>query len=104
MKESVLFLILAIILTTLGQISYKFYARNGKKKIFIILSFIGFIFVPYCSYKALTNLSIDTVYMSTAIVIVLLLIASKILFNEHIPPARILGALLVLAGIIIYNI
>ena len=60
--------------------------------------------VPYLSYKALIKLTIDYVYMTTSVNIILVLILSRIFLNEKIYLNQIIGSLIIVIGIILYNL
>lgn len=59
--------------------------------------------IPYLSYKALLKLSIDYVYMTTSVNIILVLISSRIFLDEKIFLTQIIGSLIIVLGIILYN-
>ena len=97
------YLTIAIFFTSAGQLLFKYYSKT-KHKLILIPTFFSFIAVPFFSYKALIGLTIDTVYMATAITIVLVLFGGIIFFKEKISKAQLLSSLIIILGIIIYNI
>ena len=96
-------LILAILLTAVGQLFFKFYF-NTKKKIYLFTALSTFIIVPICSLYALSGLPIDTVYMSTSVTIVIVLFGGYFLLGEKLMKKQILGSIFIILGIIIYNL
>ena len=75
-----------------------------KKKIFLVFTLISFVLVPFFSYQSLLGLSIDTVYMATSITIVLVLLGGYLILGEKLSKNQILGSLVIITGIIIYNV
>ena len=103
MIVSYVFLVLALIFTTIGQISYKIYFQ--KKKIFwLVCSLASFVGVPFFNYIALLRLSIDTVYISTALTIIMIMFASSLILKEHISKNQFWGAMTIIVGIVVYNL
>ena len=76
-------LIFAILLTSTGQLLFKFY-YNTKIKKYLLFTLITFILVPISSFYALSGLSIDIVYMSTSITIVIVLFGGYFLLKEKL--------------------
>ena len=75
-----------------------------RKKIFLVFTLISFVLVPFFSYQSLLGLSIDTVYMATSITIVLVLLGGYLILGEKLSKNQILGSLVIIIGIIIYNV
>jgi multidrug transporter EmrE-like cation transporter len=98
-----IYLVLAIITTSIGQFNYKLYI-NQKKKYILFITILFFVITPILSYQALKELSIDFVYTTTAINIVIVMILSKYFLKEHLSLRKIIGAFTIILGIIIYNL
>ncbi|MBD0400819.1 EamA family transporter [Flammeovirga sp. EKP202] len=98
----ILFISLAVLFTSLGQISYKKYA-NSQKNFYLTLTISLFLIVPIMNFSALKYTSLDIVYMSTSITIVISLILSRFLLKEKATKKQLLSSLLITLGIIIYN-
>ncbi|MBL4652456.1 MAG: EamA family transporter [Flavobacteriales bacterium] len=103
MGEHYLYLLCALVFTTTGQLLYRHY-HNTKKHLFLLLTLISFILVPFFSYKSLIGLSIDVVYMATSITIVFVLLGGRVLLKEELSKHQILGSILIILGIVIYNV
>lgn len=103
MSEFIWYLIIALILTALGQLSFKLYSlRKGIWRLGLtILLFAG---VPVFNYLALNGLSLDTVYMAASLTIILVMILSRIVLKEHISREQIFGSIIIAAGIVLYNL
>jgi len=93
----------AVLTTALGQFFYKKFALN-KKKIYLIISVSLFAIVPLFNFIALKEISIDIVYMSTSLTIILVIFLSKVFLNEKVDIKLYSGVLIILLGIIIYNL
>lgn len=100
---SYLYLGIAILCTGGGQILYKYYV-NKKKIIYLILTLISFVLIPVFNYLALKGLSYDTVYMAAAFTIAMVLGMSVLLLNEKINKVQLGGAILIMIGIVVYNL
>ncbi len=98
-----LYLCIAIFCTAIGQILYKYYMMK-KKLIYLFLTLASFVLIPFFNFLALKGLSYDTVYMSAAITIAMVLGMSVLLLNEKINKVQLLGAILIMLGIIVYNL
>jgi len=101
--EHFVYLSCALLFTTSGQLLYRFYHLN-RNKIFLGLTLLSFVMVPFFSYKSLIGLSIDTVYMATSVTIVFVLIGGYLLLGEKLSKNQILGSIVIIAGIIVYNL
>lgn len=100
---SVIFLCIAIIMTSLGQISFKM--RHVKKNIiYLFFACVFFVLAPVCSYFALKHLSVSDVYMSTAFVHVIIMLFSLFFLKEKMESRKYIGLTLIVVGIIIYGI
>lgn len=103
MSIHITYLIAALLLTTFGQLCYKLFFQRKNKMLFA-LTVLCFVFTPFCSYKALMGLSLDTVYMATSLTIVMVLAGSVIFLKEEIKSGQLIGAGLIILGIILYNL
>jgi len=103
MSIHITYLIAALLLTTFGQLCYKLFFHNKNKMLFV-LTVLCFVLTPFCSYKALLGLSLDTVYMATSLTIVMVMVGSVIFLKEHIKSGQLIGAGLIISGIILYNL
>lgn len=113
-----LFIALTIALGVYGQLIMKwrvglldpFPAETGDR----IRYFTGFAFDPWvlsamvgavvaagCWVAALSRLSLSTAYPFVSASFVLVMIASAIFFDDHITPLKAVGALLIVAGLIV---
>ncbi len=92
-----------IVFTASGQIFFKLFFKKNNY-VFIILSIMSFVIVPFFSALSLRLVSIDTVYMMTSITILLVLAGSKFIFKEAITRRKLISAALIISGVIIYNL
>jgi drug/metabolite transporter (DMT)-like permease len=100
---AILFLALAVIFTALGQLLYKLYFSR-KERYIVVLAVLCFILVPLFNYQALTELTIDIVYLSTSVKVALVLLFSYLFLGEDITKQQIYSSLFIVAGIILYNL
>jgi drug/metabolite transporter (DMT)-like permease len=91
-----------ILSTSFGQLLYKMYFSRKKLSILMAAVFF-FLFAPLCSYVALQELTIGTVYMSTAATQIVVLAASGIVLKERLHPHHFVAALFIVAGIVLFN-
>lgn len=98
-----MFLALAVIFTALGQLLYKLYFSR-KERYIVVLAVLCFILVPLFNYQALTELTIDIVYLSTSVKVALVLLFSYLFLGEDITKQQIYSSLFIVAGIILYNL
>lgn len=98
-----IFLIFAILTTCSGQIFYKLYFRE-KKKFLLLITVFFFTLTPLLSFQALKTLSIDIVYLSTALNIVLILLFSITFLKEQISKKKIFASFLIVLGVLIFNL
>lgn len=96
------FLAGALILTSVGQLLYRFYyVKNNKLHLF--LAIISLVIVPFCSYNALKYLTIDTLYMATSVTFILVILGGYLFLNEKLNQNQIIGSLIIIIGVFIYN-
>lgn len=93
----------AILTTTAGQGFYKAYHFH-RRSLFLVLAVGFFIITPLFAFLALRGLGIDTVYMSTALTHVLILLVAHHCFSEVISRTRWVGVSLVLLGLVVFNL
>ena len=98
-----IFLIFAILTTCLGQIFYKLYFKERRKFLLLITVFF-FTITPLFSFQALKTLSIDIVYLSTALNIVLILLFSILFLKEQVSKRKIFASFLIVIGVLIFNL
>ena len=95
-------LIAALTGTALGQLNFKlFYARNRRWRN-LVIAFLFFCAVPFCSYIALHRLTIGLVYMCTAVTQLLVLGLSHFVLKEKLNRNHAIALVLIITGIIIY--
>ena len=100
---AIFFLVLAVIFTALGQLLYKLYFSR-KRRYLVVLAVFCFLLVPLFNYQALTELTIDVVYLSTSLKVALVLLFSYLFLNERINKQQIYSTLFIVIGIILYNL
>ena len=96
-------LILMIVCTALGQIYYKLFFREMKKK-YIVLALIFFITTPYLNYEALRGLSLDFVCIFSALIFVLVQVLSNIVLKEKQTKIQLMGTISIILGLLVYSI
>lgn len=96
-------LIAAILSTAFGQFFYKNYVIT-KVKWYFMATIILFLITPIFSFFALQNISIDVVYIFTALTIFIVMILSRIFLKERIKQNTYIGVFFILVGVIIYAI
>ena len=100
---SIISLIFCIFFTTFGHYYFKIFFIKKNLNLMLI-AIILFIFTPFFTYIALKNLSLSEVYMSLAMVNVLLLIVSKYFLNEEMNSDMYIGSFLIISGVVLFNI
>lgn len=96
-----LFLLGAILSTAFGQVFYKKYTTS-RNQIYLITTVSLFVLAPIFSYIALQNISIDVVYVFTALTVFIVMLLSKFFLKEVIKKKTFQGVFLVLLGIVLY--
>ena len=97
------FLSIALILTSVGQLLFRYYyIKNNKVHLF--LAIISLFLVPICNYNALKFLTMDTVYMATSVTLILVVLGGSLFLNEKLNQSQIFGSLIIITGVFIYNI
>jgi multidrug transporter EmrE-like cation transporter len=98
-----IYLAIAITCTAFGQFYYKKYFIS-RKSAYMLLALALFIPIPAFTYLALGRLSIDLVYISTSITILMVMLLSRFALNEKSSPRHWLGCLLIVLGVIAYAV
>lgn len=101
MINNYLYLSGAILSTAFGQFTYKKYAISSNK-IYYWQTIVLFLLVPILSFKALQFFTIDVVYMSTSLTILIVLFLSKYFLHETIDQQSYWGIFYIILGVIIY--
>jgi len=96
-------LFLAVLCTAFGQFFYKKFALTKDRK-YYIFTIILFLLIPIFSFLSLQNISIDIVYIFTALTIFIVMVLSRIFLDERINITTYIGVALILIGVIIYAI
>lgn len=95
-------LALALLSTAIGQMLFKMYYLRTNKQ-YLIAAMITFLAVPLFSYLALLNLTLAFVYMSTAMIHVLVLAMSHYFLDEVLTRKHYVSMSLIILGIITFN-
>ena len=98
-----IYLIVTIIFSALGQVFYKNYFRENKI-VYLILSVLLFVSTPYLSYKALKGISFDIVCISSAFILVLVQLFSRIMLQEVQNKRELTGTAAIILGLLVYAI
>ena len=102
MNLSYLYLVSMLFVTAAGQISYKLYFRRRHLPT-LALSVVFFLLAVFFSYLSQRGIPMDTVYMTSSMNIVLVLIGSSLMLGEKLTRSQIFGSGLIILGIILYN-
>ena len=102
LNSSLASLLAALVFTTVGQLLFRLYYVRTKK-IYFAAALGTFMAVPVFSYLALLNLTLAFVYMSTALIHVLVLILSHIFLHEQFTKKQFISISLIVMGIIVFN-
>ena len=95
-------LLFALVFTAIGQLFFRLhYVRT--KKTYLAVALGMFASVPLLSYLALLNLTLAFVYMSTALIHVLVLTMSHLFLKERITGKQFSSISLIIIGIIVFN-
>lgn len=96
------YLFAALLATAAGQLTYKlYYLRKAR---WLLAATAGlFLLAPFFSYLAQRELSLDVVYMATALTIVMVMLGSVLWLGEKLQRRHIWGAILIISGILLYN-
>ena len=96
-------LAIAIAATACGQLLYK-HASVTRSRMFTLYAIIAFCIAPVAAFMALHSLSLATVYISTAISQLIVVLASMLLFGERYDHRQWAGLGLILTGVIVFNV
>lgn len=96
-------LAIAIIATAVGQLLFK-HASVTRSRRYTLYAIIAFCMAPIGAFVALHTLSLATVYISTAISQLFVVLASMALFGERYNHRQWAGLALILAGVILFNL
>lgn len=102
MNSGWLFLFMALGATALGQLVYKRACVVASRRMTAI-AIVIFCVAPISSFLALNFLSLATVYVSTAISQVIVVLASISFFGERYSSRQWVALCLILAGVFIFN-
>lgn len=97
-----LYLVLAILGTSIGQILLKKYSLQKKRitiDLFFALLLLGL--VPIFIYLSLRHISFLIVFIADALAIAMVVLMSKIALKENLNKNKITGILLIVIGILI---
>lgn len=98
-----LYLSAAILFTAISQVLYKsFYATRRWRILFVSISL--FVLTPFMAYLSLKTLPLSTVYMATGLTYVLVMILARLLLGETICRRKIQAMLLIVCGVVIFNL
>lgn len=95
-------LALALLSTAVGQLLYK-HASVKQSRAALIGAVASFCLAPPASYMALHSLNVATVYVSTALAQLAVVLASMFFFHERYSRRQWAGLGLILLGVIIFN-
>ena len=93
---------IAILATSASHVLFKHSLLTDKLSM-KLLAVSLFTIVPGFAYLALKSLSLSTVYMSTSLTQVLVLLGAKFLFDEIINTRKIVAISLIVLGILVFN-
>lgn len=94
---------LALAATAVGQILFK-YASARRSLAFTLAVIACFGVATLSAFMALQVLSLATVYVSTAICQVVVVLAAMVLFGDHYRPRQWAGLTLILFGVVVFNV
>jgi len=96
-----IFTAIAISLSAVGHILYKYYAVSGRVP-FLFLTAATFVSIPIFSFLALRDLTIAQVYLCTATVPIMTTIGAKVFIKESISKHHFIGLTLITTGTVLY--
>jgi len=99
-----LFLASMVLFTAAGQLFFKNFYRRNKDYLMLFLAGFSFVTAIVSNFFALKKLPVDVTYMATSLSIVMVLVVSTQIWNEKLSKFQWLGSLLIVCGIVIYNI
>lgn len=93
----------ALLATAVGQMLFRMYYVRTRK-IYLAAALGTFLAVPLFSYLALLNLTLAFVYMSTALIHVMVLALSCLFLKERLTERQYISMALIIAGIVTFNL
>jgi len=96
-------LLIALVATAAGQVVFK-HASERRSRPMTVAAVALFCFAPPASYFALNTLSLATVYVSTAITQLMVVVVAMLCFGERYSTVQWAGLSLILAGVIVFNL
>ena len=97
------YLILLIVFTALGQVSYKKYYANHNKA-YYFTAILLFLCLPFINYLALKRLPLDIVYINSACIIITINLMSYYFLKERLSKKQIIGIGLIIVGLVSYSL
>lgn len=97
------FLALLIVLTftAIAQTLYKLFFQT-ERLVYLAIAIILFLSVPPCTWFALRKLDVGFVYMSTAVIHVLVLYLSRAVLKEPVGRHHWIAVALIAGGLVLY--
>jgi multidrug transporter EmrE-like cation transporter len=95
-------LAVALLATAIGQLVYKHASLHRSRRGTIAAAGI-FCVAPVAAFLALRQLSIATVYVSTALSQIIVVVMSLKVFHEKYSGQQWAGLVLILVGVVIFN-
>jgi len=96
-------LAIAIVATTFGQISFKYYALH-QRRVMLLVAIGLFGAIPLFTFFAVRGLGLGTVYVSTGVSYVLIAVMGKLIFKERVGAGHGLALALILSGCALYGL
>jgi multidrug transporter EmrE-like cation transporter len=97
------FLACAILTTTVAQVLYKTYFLK-KQRSYLIIALCFFVVTPFFAFGALKGLSLSTVYMSTGLSSVLIILSGRLFLKETLVKRQIIAICLLTSGVVLFNL
>ncbi len=97
-----LFTALSVVLTATAHLVFKLYATaGGWSRLAVTIAL--FLAIPVSTFVALQQLTLAQVYLCTAAVPVISLVAARLVFKESIRRSHLWSTGLIVAGIVLYQ-
>ena len=97
-----LFLVAALAATAGAQLLLKYSGISRHRRVCYWLSVALFIMATFCSYAALKKIRLDTLYVAASLNMVLVVLASTLLFRERVSLRNALALLCIVGGVSIF--
>lgn len=94
---------LALAATAVGQLIFK-RATVQRSRVLMAIAVASFCLAPPASFMALHRLSLATVYVSTALAQLAVVLGSIAFFGERYAPRQWIALALIIAGVVTFNI